>query len=224
MTSILVVEDEPGIALGLEEDLTLEGYGVEVVADGDRAVRRAREQRFDLILLDLMLPGKDGFQVCRELRKGGVDTPIIVLTARTQDAEKVLGFQLGADDYVTKPFSPLELQARIQAVLRRTASRTQADVSRFGDTEIDFTRGEVRRAGAVVDVTPVEFKLLSTFVRSRGRVLSRQQLLDEVWRDTNCVERVVDTHVSNLRKKIEPDPAEPRYLVSVRGLGYRFDG
>jgi two-component system alkaline phosphatase synthesis response regulator PhoP len=224
MTSILVVEDEPGIALGLEEDLTLEGYSVEVVADGNRAVRRAREQRFDLILLDLMLPGKDGFQVCRELRKGGVDTPIIVLTARTQEAEKVLGLQLGADDYVTKPFSPLELQARIQAVLRRTGGKMSPDAYRFGEVEIDFARGEVRRAGAVVDVTPVEFKLLATFVRSRGRVLSRQQLLDDVWNDANCVERVVDTHVSNLRKKIEPDPAEPRYVVSLRGMGYRFDG
>jgi two-component system alkaline phosphatase synthesis response regulator PhoP len=224
MTSILVVEDEPGIALGLEEDLTLEGYSVEVVADGNRAVRRAREQRFDLILLDLMLPGKDGFQVCRELRKGGVDTPIIVLTARTQEAEKVLGLQLGADDYVTKPFSPLELQARIQAVLRRTGGKMSPNAYRFGEVEIDFARGEVRRAGAVVDVTPVEFKLLATFVRSRGRVLSRQQLLDDVWNDANCVERVVDTHVSNLRKKIEPDPAEPRYVVSLRGMGYRFDG
>ncbi len=224
MTSILVVEDEPGIALGLEEDLTLEGYKVEIVREGDRAVRRAREQRFDLILLDLMLPGKDGFQVCRELRKSGVDTPIIVLTARTQEAEKILGLQLGADDYVTKPFSPLELQARIQAVLRRAGGNGRPDVYRFGDTEIDFGRGEVRRAGAVIDVTPVEFKLLGTFVQSRGRVLSRQRLLDDVWNDANCVERVVDTHVSNLRKKIEPEPGEPRYLVSVRGLGYRFDG
>ena len=224
MTTILVVEDEPGIALGLEEDLTLEGYGVEIVRDGEMAVRRARQQQFDLILLDVMLPGKDGFQVCRELRKGGIDTPIIVLTARTQEAEKILGLQLGADDYVTKPFSPLELQARIKAVLRRGVKSHGPDIYRFGDTEVDFARGEVRRAGAVIDITPVEFKLLATFVRSRGRLLSRQQLLDTVWNDANCVERVVDTHVSNLRKKIEPPHGEPRYLVSVRGMGYRFDG
>jgi DNA-binding response OmpR family regulator len=224
MTAILVVEDEPGIALGLEEDLTLEGYDVEMVQDGAVAVRRARERPFDLILLDLMLPGKDGFQVCRELRKGGIETPIIVLTARTQEAEKILGLQLGADDYVTKPFSPMELQARIQAVLRRTLPKPQPDVYRFGDIEIDFARAEVRRAGTVIDVTPVEFKLLATFVRSRGRLLSRQQLLDAVWGEANCVERVIDTHVSNLRKKIEAEPGEPRYLRSVRGLGYRFDG
>ena len=224
MTTILVVEDEPGIALGLEEDLTIEGYDVETVRDGAMAVRRARERPFDLILLDLMLPGKDGLQVCRELRKGGVETPIIILTARTQEAEKVLGLQLGADDYVTKPFSPLELQARIQAVLRRTRARGEPDAYRFGEIDVDFTRGEVRRAGTVLELTPVEFKLLSTFVRSRGRLLSRQQLLDAVWPDANCVERVVDTHVSNLRRKIEPEPAEPRYLKSLRGMGYRFDG
>lgn len=223
MKRILVVEDEPGIALGLEEDLTLEGYGVEIVADGDVAVRRAREGPFDLIVLDVMLPRKDGFQVCRELRRTGVSTPIILLTARSQEAEKVLGLQLGADDYVTKPFSPLELRARIEAVLRRGAAPA-SEVFRFGDEEVDFARCELRRNGTLVDLTAVEFKLLAAFIRSRGRVLSRQQLLDQVWADTNCGDRVVDTHVSNLRKKIEPDPAEPRYLVSVRSMGYRFDG
>ena len=221
--SILIVEDEPGIAMGLEEDLTLEGYRTEVVRDGTAAVQRARERSFDLILLDVMLPGRDGFQICRELRKSGTTTPIILLTARTQEAEKVLGLQLGADDYVTKPFSPLELRARIEAVLRRTAPRA-ADSMTFGDAEVDFARCELRRGGRVIDLTPVEFKLLTAFLRARGRVLSRQQLLDLVWPDTSCVERVVDTHISNLRKKIEPDLAEPRYLVSVRGLGYRFDG
>ena len=223
MTTILVVEDERGIALGLEEDLTLEGYAVEIARDGEEALRRAREQAFGLILLDVMLPGKDGFQVCRELRKGGVQTPIILLTARTQEAEKVLGLQLGADDYVSKPFSPLELRARIQAVLRRTAGPAAVEVHRFGDAEIDLARGEVRRDGRVVDLTPVEFKLLAEFVRRRGRVLSRRQLLDAVWGDAHCVERVVDTHVSNLRRKIEPSPDEPRHIVSLRGMGYRFD-
>ena len=224
MTHILIVEDEPGIALGLEEDLTLEGYGVEVVGDGEAAVHRARDGAFDLILLDVMLPKKDGFQVCRELRRGGVQTPIILLTARAQEAEKVLGLQLGADDYVSKPFSPLELRARIQAVMRRTKGAAEADSYRFGDVDVDFARCELRRGGTLVDVTPVEFKLLAAFIRSRGRVLSRQQLLDQVWTNVTCGDRVVDTHVSNLRKKIEPDPAEPRYLASVRGMGYRFDG
>lgn len=224
MTRILVVEDDPGIALGLEEDLTLEGYGIETVSDGDTALRRAREGRFDLIVLDVMLPKKDGFQICRELRRGGVNTPIILLTARTQEAEKVLGLQLGADDYVTKPFSPLELRARIQALLRRSAGTPAPETYCFGEMEVNFTRCELRRGDGLVEVTPVEFKLLSTFIRSRGRVLSRQQLLDQVWADATCGDRVVDTHVSNLRKKIEPDPATPRYLVSVRGMGYRFDG
>jgi DNA-binding response OmpR family regulator len=224
MTRVLVVEDEPGIALGLEEDLVLEGYGVEVAGDGETAVRRAREGQFDIILLDVMLPKKDGFQVCRELRRGGIQTPIILLTARALEAEKVLGLQLGADDYVTKPFSPLELRARIQALLRRAAGVPAAETYRFGDIDVDFARCELRRAGELVEVTPVEFKLLTTFIRNRGRVLSRQQLLDQVWTDATCGDRVVDTHVSNLRKKIEENPAEPRYLVSVRGMGYRFDG
>jgi two-component system alkaline phosphatase synthesis response regulator PhoP len=224
VTSILVVEDDRAIALGLEEDLVLEGYEVEIARDGEQALRRARERAFSLILLDVMLPGKDGFQVCRELRRGGIGTPIILLTARAHETEKVLGLQLGADDYVSKPFSPLELRARIQALLRRAGGSATADRYRFGAIEIDFARGEVRRGDEVVEITPVEFKLLAAFVRSRGRVLSRQQLLDSVWADTACVERVVDTHVSNLRKKIETDPAEPRYIVSLRGMGYRFDG
>ena len=224
MTRILVVEDEPGIALGLEEDLTIEGYGVEIARDGETAVRRGREGQFNLILLDVMLPKKDGFQICRELRHAGVKTPIILLTARTLEAEKVLGLQIGADDYVTKPFSPLELRARIQAVLRRTEGVTEPEVYRFGDIEVDFARCELRRRGKPVDLTSVEFKLLAAFIGSRGRVLSREQLLDKVWPDTACGDRVVDTHVSNLRKKIEKNPGEPQYLVSLRGMGYRFDG
>src|SRR5262245_3793503 len=224
MIRILVVEDEPGIALGLEEDLTIEGYSVEIASDGEMAVRRAREGEFNLILLDVMLPKKDGFQVCRELRRAGVSTPIILLTARSMEAEKVLGLQIGADDYVTKPFSPLELRARIQAIMRRAGGPPEPDVHRFGDAEVDFARCELRRSGKPVEITAVEFKLLAAFIAGRGRVLSRQQLLDKVWPDTACGDRVVDTHVSNLRKKIEKDPAEPRHLVSVRGMGYRFDG
>ena len=224
MTRILVVEDETGIALGLEDDLTLEGYEVEVVADGDSAIDRAMDGGFDLILLDLMLPGKDGFQVCRELRRGGCDTPIIILTANTHEAEKVLGLELGADDYVTKPYSALELRARIKATLRR-ATESSPEIVRFGDTEVDFTRFEVRRQGRAVALTPMEFKLLAAFVRNRGRVLSRETLLELAWGPgTNVADRVIDTHITNLRKKVEPMPSEPRHLVSVRGVGYRFDG
>jgi DNA-binding response OmpR family regulator len=226
MTRILVVEDEPGIALGLEDDLRLEGWDVELVGDGLAASQRAREHPFDLILLDVMLPGKDGFEVCRELRKAGVQTPIIMMTAKAQEAEKVLGLDLGADDYVTKPFSPRELRARIRAALRRGATTPQsAELFRFGDIEVNAERCEVRRGGAVVETTATEFKLLSVFVRNRGRVLSRDRLLDQAWGEgTFLTDRVVDNHIVALRRKIEPDPAAPKYLVSVRGLGYRFDG
>ncbi len=221
---ILVVEDEAAIAFGLEADLRTEGYDVEVVGDGDAASRRAREGQFDLILLDVMLPRKNGFEVCRELRRAGFKTPIIILTARGQEAEKVMGLEWGADDYVTKPFSPPELRARIKAVLRRTTSEEEP-VYRFGDAEVDFARCELRRAGVPVDTTSLEFKLLAAFIRNRGRVLSRQKLLDEVWGPgTFITDRVVDNHIVTLRKKIEPEPHAPRYLVNVRGLGYRFDG
>jgi DNA-binding response OmpR family regulator len=224
MARILVVEDEPSIALGLKSDLKLEGHAVEVAADGETAVRRAREGAFDLLLLDLMLPRKDGLTVCRELRHAGVRTPIIMLTAKSQEAEKVLGLELGADDYITKPFSPLELRARVKAMLRRAAGEAP-DVYRFGDVEVDFGRAEVRRRGAVVDTTPLEFKLLTSFVRRRGRVLTRELLLDEVWRpESSPTDTVINNHIMNLRRKIEPDPAAPRYLVSVRGIGYRFEG
>ena len=224
MTRILVVEDDPNIALGLQYDLTLEGYSVEVARDGDSASQRARETAFDLIVLDIMLPRKDGFQVCRELRHAGVKVPILMLTAKTQEAEKVLGLELGADDYVTKPFSPLELRARIKALLRRTAPEAP-DVYRFEDLEVDFDRCEVRRAGRRVELTPTEFKLLAALIRRRGRLLSREQLLDAVWgADSSPTDRVVDNHMMNLRRKIEPEPSAPRHLISVRGLGYRFEG
>ena len=224
MPRILVVEDERDIALGLEVDLTSHGYEVETVRDGESAARRGREPGWDLILLDLMLPRKDGYEVCQQLRQAGVRTPIIMLTARTHEAEKIMGLDLGADDYVTKPFSPRELRSRIKAVLRRTAEES-AGVYRFGDCEVDFDRGEVRRGGSRVDITALEFRLLAAFIRRRGRVLSRQQLIDAAWGpDTSITDRVVDTHVLNLRKKIEPEPARPRFLASVRGMGYRFDG
>ena len=221
---ILIVEDEPGIALGLEDDLKMEGYQVEVVSDGVTASRRAKETAFDLILLDVMLPGKDGYEVCRELRRYGLRTPILMLTAKAQEAEKVLGLELGADDYVTKPFGTRELRARIKALLRR-AGEPELERYRFGDVEVDFQRGELRRDGAPVELTPIEFKLLALFVRSRGRVLSRERLLEGAWGpDTYASDRIVDNHIANLRKKIEPDPTQPRYLRNLRGLGYRFDG
>ncbi len=224
MPRILIVEDDADIALGLEDDLTMEGHDVEVVRDGETACRRSREESWDLILLDVMLPGKDGFEVCRELRSGGLQTPIIMLTAKVQEAEKVMGLELGADDYVTKPFSPRELRARVKAVLRRFSSPSSGTYH-FGDVEVDFARAEVRRAGHSIEATPIEFRLLTAFIERRGRVLSREQLLAAAWaRGIHVTDRAVDAHIVNLRKKIEPHPAEPTFLLSVRGFGYRFDG
>jgi DNA-binding response OmpR family regulator len=223
MTRILVVEDEPAIALGLKNDLTLEGYAVEVAADGELASRRAAESAFDLILLDVMLPKKDGFAVCRDLRRAGLKTPIIMLTARAQESEKVLGFGLGVDDYVTKPFSPLELCARIKAVLRRSGGERLERV-RFGGIDVDFARGVVLRNGLPVDLTPLELKVLGALIRAGGHLLSREQLIEDAWgHGVSISDRVVDNHMMNLRRKLEDTPADPRYLVSVRGLGYRFE-
>ena len=225
MPRILIVEDEPAISYGLELDLKTEGYEVELVEDGETAVRRGREGAFDVIVLDLMLPKKDGFEVCRELRRGGIRTPILMLTARSQEAEKVMGLDLGADDYVTKPFSPKELRARVRALLRRGAGDEAEEPYRFSDVEVDFARGEVRRGGTVVEMTPLEFKLLGAFVKNRGRVLSRSRLLDLVWGPgTFVTDRVVDNYIVTLRRKLEPEPALPRLLMNVRGQGYRFDG
>jgi DNA-binding response OmpR family regulator len=223
MTKILIVEDEPSIAMALEDDLRREGYQTEMAADGETAARRATSREFDLILLDVMLPKQDGFEVCRQVRRAGVETPIVLLTAKTQEAEKVLGLESGADDYVTKPYSARELRARVKAHLRR-GSRQTASVYRFGDAELDLVRCELRRGDKVVELSALEFKLLAVFVERAGRLLTRAQLLDEVWgRGTHVTDRVVDNQVTNLRKKIEPEPERPRYLIALRGLGYRFD-
>jgi two-component system alkaline phosphatase synthesis response regulator PhoP len=233
MVKILVIEDEPGIAFSLETDLQTEGYEVALVGDGAKAVSRALEEPFDLILLDVMLPNKDGFEICRQLRHQGLKTPIILLTAKTQEAEKILGLEGGADDYVTKPFSPRELRARIRALLRRVvsdplksgAANTGEEIHKFGCCELDLARFELRRNGESIDTTTTELKLLAAFVRNRGRLLTRERLLDEVWGAGIAItDRVIDNHVVSLRKKIEDEPTAPRFLISVRGAGYRFDG
>jgi DNA-binding response OmpR family regulator len=223
VTRVLVVEDEPGIAFALEADLRTEGYQVTVATNGDDALRIASAEKFDLILLDVMLPGKDGFEICRSVRRAGSKTPIILLTAKAQEAEKVMGLELGADDYVTKPFSPRELRARIKAVLRRFGEPA-GEVFQFDDTQVDFARCEVRRAGRVVELSALEFKLLSAFIRGAGRVLTRDQLLDAAWgSDVALNDRVVDNHIVSLRRKLEPEPARPRHFLNIRGMGYRFD-
>ena len=224
MSRILIVEDDEAIAVALEDDLRLEGYEVAVARDGEAALTMARDARFDLLLLDVMLPRKDGFDVCRELRRSGVDSKVLLLTARTGESDKVLGLDLGADDYVTKPYSPKELRARIRALLRRAAHDPGSTVTCFGDCELDIGRGELRRAGRMVPTTPLELKLLDLFTRRVGRVLTRRVLIDEVWgHHTMITERVVDNQIANLRKKIEASPVAPRFLKSVRGIGYRFD-
>jgi DNA-binding response OmpR family regulator len=223
MNRILVVEDEPTIAIALQDDLEEEGYGVEAVSDGVTALEKTRGG-FDLVLLDVMLPGKDGFTVLREMRKAGNQTPVILLTARGQEQDRIAGLSLGADDYVTKPFSRQELLLRVQAVLRRSGP-AHADLYRFGEIELDCDRGEVRRGGKLVDVTALEFRMLKMFCENRGRILSLEKIIEGIWgAGTFQTDRVVYTHINNLRGKIEPMPAQPRYIVSLRGLGYRFDG
>jgi DNA-binding response OmpR family regulator len=223
MPRILIVEDEPDLVLSLEEDLRRQGYDTRVARDGAEGLRLGAEGSWDLILLDVMLPKMDGFDVCSGLRRAGVTAPIIMLTARTQEAEKELGLDSGADDYVTKPFGVRELRARIRAQLRRGALQSKR-VFRFGACEVDFDRAELRRDGRPVDVTPQELRLLEVFLQHGGRVLSRGQLIEMAWGDGVAVtDRAVDTHVFNLRQKIEESPSQPRFLVGVRGLGYRFE-
>jgi DNA-binding response OmpR family regulator len=223
MPRILIVEDEPDLVMSLEEDLRRQGYETQVAIDGPEGLRMGKEGPWDVILLDIMLPKMDGFDVCAGLRRAGVTTPIIMLTARTQEAEKELGLDSGADDYVTKPFGVRELRARIRAQLRRGARDAQR-VFRFGDCEVDFDRAELRRAGRRVEITPQELRLLDVFLRYCGRVLTRAQLIEMAWgRGIAVTDRAVDTHVFNLRQKIEDSPSQPRFLVGVRGLGYRFE-
>lgn len=223
MSRILVVEDEPGIAMALEDDLRSQGHDVTVVTDGEAAVTRACAESFDGILLDVMLPRKDGVTACREIRAAGVRTPIIMLTARTMEADKILGLEVGADDYVTKPYSPAELRARIKALLRRASDGLPPRFA-FADVVVDFTRREVLRNDRPLPLTPLEFRVLSVFIQHRGRALSRQRLIDEAWGHAAFVtNRVVDNQVTNLRKKIEAAPDRPVLIHSIRGFGYRFD-
>ena len=222
---LLLAEDEPSLVTTLGDRLRAEGYAVETVGDGEAAVLAALGGSFDLLLLDVMLPGRDGFEVCRELRRRGAALPVLMLTARTQVVDRVVGLKLGADDYLTKPFETVELLARIEALLRR-AGGGMADgdgATAFGDVQADFRRGEVRRGGAAVALAPRELELLQYFVAHPGELLSRDRLLDEVWGYDSAVQsRTVDVHVGGLRQKLEEDPARPRFFRTVHGRGYRF--
>ena len=225
MTTILVVEDELSIARLVRDYLEHVGFEVIVDGDGDAALSSVRGARPDLVVLDLGLPGRDGLDVTRELRRT-TNLPIVMLTARGDEADRIVGLELGADDYVVKPFSPKELVARVRAVLRRTATTTTdggPEVLRAADVAVDVPRMRVSVGGRPIDLTPTEFQLLSTMVRQPGRVFTRGQLLDAVHGVAfESYERAVDAHVKNIRKKIEPSPGIPRYLLTVHGVGYRF--
>jgi len=221
---ILLVEDDPGLRLTLTDRLKSEGYRVDTAEDGEAGLARATGHRFDLVVLDVMLPRKSGFDVCRELRQRGVGTPILMLTARGQVTDRVVGLKLGADDYLTKPFEMAELLARVEARLRRSGGDPPAHpVHRFGPVEVDLRRAEVRRDGAPVDLSAKEFQLLRYFVQHPGATLSRSELLDRVWGyDAMPTTRTVDVHVAWLRRKLEPNPRHPELILTVHGLGYKF--
>jgi two-component system, OmpR family, alkaline phosphatase synthesis response regulator PhoP len=224
MSRILVVEDNTNLAFGLQTSLELEGHEVEVAADGVVGLRRARESDPDLIVLDLMLPELDGYRVLKTLREEGRSVPVLVLTARGEETDKVLGFRLGADDYVTKPFGLLELLARIGALLRRSGSAAARRLERMGEVEIDTVARAVRRQGEEVTLTPKEFDLLLALVRRQGAVAGRIELLAEVWGHRAAVlTRTVDMHVAQLRRKLEDDPANPRHILTVWKAGYRLE-
>ena len=226
MKKILVIEDDEAIRIALEDDFRLEDYEVETACDGIIGVEKAAAPDIDLILLDIMLPGMNGFDICRKLRNQGIHTPIIMLTAKGQEIDRVVGLELGADDYVTKPFSPRELQARVRAVLRRKAPEPIEkidNVFRSGGLEIDFRKYSCHKSGEEVSLTTHEFGLLKYLIHNKGLVISREELLDEVWgKDVYVTPHTVDTHMANIRKKIGDDPSNPKFIVSIRSVGYKF--
>ncbi|HEX8998469.1 MAG TPA: response regulator transcription factor [Blastocatellia bacterium] len=224
---ILLIEDEADLVLTLTDFLTNEGYLVLSATDGDAGLAYALQESFDLLILDVMLPRKNGFDVLRDLRQKDVQTPAIMLTARGQVLDRVLGLKLGADDYVTKPFDSIELAARIEAILRRipAAKSARPDRYSFGDVRVDFQRAEITRDGQAIELSPREYYLLWHFIEHRERILSRDDLLDAVWGyDAMPVTRTVDVHVGQLRQKLERNPRQPEYFITIHGIGYKFVG
>lgn len=222
---ILITEDDPGILLSLKDEFESEGYTVFSAEDGEKGLEIAKQQKPDLIILDIMLPVLDGYEVCKRLRMEGDTTPIIMLTVKDKEIDRVLGLELGADDYVTKPFSLRELMARVKAVLRRAEERTKDLTSySFGRIELDFKKYEAKKKGKKLDLTHLEFQMLKLFIQRKGEVISRDDFLDKIWGEDNTYVsfRTVDSHVANIRKKIEDDPSNPKHIISIRGVGYKF--
>ena len=223
MSRILVVEDDPAMSVALRDGFEFEKHIVAMATDGEEALRAARDIDHDVIILDVMLPKKSGLDVCRELRKSGNNTPIIMLTARGQEVDKVVGLKLGADDYITKPFSFMELLARLEAVIRRTRRELPPDEVAFGDVKLDFRKYQATKRGEPLDLTQREFRILRYFLDHANSVVTREALLHHVWGyDPSAMTRTVDTHVARLRQKIETTPAEPQHLLTVHRVGYRF--
>ena len=224
---ILIIEDEPDLVKGLKINLSDEGFDMDWAVNGVDGLRKAIEETPDLIILDIMLPEMDGLEVCRKLRQKNIDIPVIMLTAKGGEIDKVVGLEIGADDYMTKPFSIRELLARIKARLRHSAREVKPvpEIYSFGEIEIDFTRFKIRRNEKEVDLTSLETDILKYFIIHRGEVVSRDDLLDKIWGyDKYPTTRTIDNHILKLRKKIEEDPSHPRYIISVYGGGYRFIG
>jgi two-component system alkaline phosphatase synthesis response regulator PhoP len=223
---LLIIEDEAELAAGLKDNFEFEGYTVTLAHDGEEGLRRAFSEDPDLILLDVMMPKVSGLDVCRTLRNRGLTMPIIMLTARTGEMDKVEGLELGADDYVTKPFSLRELTARVKAQLRRSQNQAgETDTYEFGGIILDFRHNKAERLGEMLDLSPREFEILRHLIRHRGEIVTREQLLEAVWGITNYpVTRTVDNHIVKLRQKIEESPADPKYLITVHRVGYKFVG
>ena len=224
MAKVLIIEDEPNMVVGLKDSCEYEGYEVSVARNGKEGLEKALTEKIDIILLDVMLPLMSGIDVCRTLRTRGIETPIVMLTARGQEMDKVVGLEVGADDYVTKPFSIKELLARIRAHLRRAAKQVvELESFTFGDVELNFKKYTAHKGGQALDLSAREFEILRYLIRHRGEIVTRDQLLDEVWGyDSTPVTRTVDNHIARLRQKIEQDPSEPKHIVTVHRLGYRF--
>jgi two-component system alkaline phosphatase synthesis response regulator PhoP len=226
MKKILIIEDEESIRVVLEDDFLSEGYQVESTSNGKDGFERALNKTADLIILDIMLPGMDGFEICKKLRSRGIKTPVIMLTAKGQEIDRILGLEFGADDYVTKPFSPRELLARVKAILRRMENQSENEKQNFFSLmglEVDFRNYRCYKNGKEINLTVFEFGILKYLIQNKGRAINRDELLDEVWgKDIVVTPRSVDTHIANLRKKIEDDPANPKFIGSVHGFGYRF--